>query len=69
MGNNKSKGVDRNELLYFATVLNNVKNKPKARKKSAIVLNKDKMWMFGGLSNEKLNDLWMIDLNGIIKIK
>jgi hypothetical protein len=49
--------------------LNNVKNKPKARKKTTIVLNKDKMWMFGGLSNEKLNDLWMIDLNGIITIK
>jgi hypothetical protein len=55
--------------MYYGINLNNVKNKPKARKKTTIVINKDKMWMFGGLSNEKLNDLWMIDLNGIISIK
>ena len=60
--------IKHTTLQYHAILLQNVKNKPRARKNCSILVVKNKMWLFGGCSDEKLGDLWVIDLNGNVQL-
>ena len=41
------------------------KNKPNARAMSAVFKAHNRLYMFGGLSNKKLEDFWVCDLKRI----
>jgi hypothetical protein len=50
------------------TLYDKVKNKPKARAQASLTLFDSKLYLFGGVNNSAMNDLWLCDIYGMMFI-
>lgn len=65
-----NKNISRDQILTSGielkcTQIDKVKNKPKARAQATLTLYENKIFVFGGINNISLGDLWVNDINGI----
>jgi hypothetical protein len=63
------KGLSRETILsnmeFQGYYITHMKNKPKSRKQSTMILFEDKLYLYGGLSFNGMDDIWVFDLSGI----
>lgn len=62
------KGLSRETILsnmeLRGGLLKYLKNKPKSRKQATMIVFDDKLFLYGGLSFNGMDDIWMFEISG-----